>query len=60
MLEFSPLPHLIAFGLLLWFALMVRRATGPERLRAARWTVIGVLLAWVGVSSWRGGTPATR
>ena len=51
MLPFSPLSHLIALGLLAWLYVTFKRLAGEAELRRARMTVLGVLFAWVLVSS---------
>ena len=51
MLEFSPLSHLIAFGLLGWLYVMFGRAAeGAEQYRARLW-LVGFLFAWAVISS---------
>ena len=52
MLEYSPLSHLIALALLAWLSVMCRRVAGGPELRAARYLLLGALLAWVAASSW--------
>ena len=51
MLTYSPLSHLIAFGLLAWLSVMFNRVTAPGEQKGAKVAVIGVLFLWVLASS---------
>ena len=51
MSPYSPLSHLIAFGLLGWLYVMFNRVTPAAEPRGARISVLGVLLAWLLASS---------
>ncbi len=51
MLPFSPLSHLIALGLVAWLGVMFGRVAPERDLRAARLSVLAVLLGWILASS---------